>query len=227
MWDLTTAMEIKDVRALGGPTEEELLELLDHLYLQGSESSRVDRPLGGRVGPFCGSLPRQPPPPLPPTKPLPHEAEPSPLAQGHASHPRFQRGPTPQATGPTPPRRGSFVERCQELAGGAEGGRRSLAVCSELESRLGLRAAFSPSSSSQRRAGLPSSVSPTPSPFSSAPAVVSPIRSLGSSSPQNLIGSPDAIPSPEATPSPDASTNQSPVSGPPTSPKPPMNETSF
>ncbi|XP_034721374.1 BTB/POZ domain-containing protein KCTD3-like, partial [Etheostoma cragini] len=36
MWDLTTAMEIAgkvDIRALGGPTEEELLELLDQCDL--------------------------------------------------------------------------------------------------------------------------------------------------------------------------------------------------
>uniref|UniRef100_UPI003AAE8B85 SH3KBP1-binding protein 1 n=1 Tax=Centroberyx gerrardi TaxID=166262 RepID=UPI003AAE8B85 len=307
MWDLTTAMEIAgkvDIRALGGPTEEELLELLDQcdlaltrtpdstprastcsLLSQLSETFRTERLHGGggRGGSMCGSLPRQAPPPVPLAKPLrdpglsagPGAGPPPPAGLGaaycHSSNPSPSPGPGPGLTqvlsqaslahsgSPRPSRnldrerdgmgsvrRGSFVERCQELAKGSEaagagpeGGRRSLAVCSELEARLGLRTAtaFSSgrlavgtpsssssslslsSSSSHRRAAPTSQLSP-------APAVVSPTRSQTPVSPRRGTGSSpaDVPPSPESPANPDSPAA---AAGPPTSPKPPMNETSF
>ncbi|KAE8294852.1 SH3KBP1-binding protein 1 [Larimichthys crocea] len=101
MWDLTTAMDIAgkvDIRALGGPTEEELLELLDQcdlaltrtpdstprastcsLHSQLSDGFRPERlhaageygsgPSGSSAS-LYGSLPRQAPPPVPLTKPI-------------------------------------------------------------------------------------------------------------------------------------------------------------
>ncbi|KAM9317550.1 SH3KBP1-binding protein 1 isoform 2-T2 [Pholidichthys leucotaenia] len=239
MWDLTTAMEIAgkvDIRALGGPTEEELLELLDQcdlaltrtpdstprastcsLHSQLSDAFRLERPHSaagrppGSSSSTCGSLPRQAPPH---TRPGP---SPRPLR--------------PQDRDWGSVRRGSFVERCQELAkgseaassglAGVEGVRRSLAVCSELEARFGLRtppsfsippssACPSPGMSSPHRRATPTfPTSPTPS-----QTPVSPRRAATSTaSPSNGAASPE---SPE---------NQS--SGPPTSPKPQMNETSF
>lgn len=143
-------------------------------------------------------------------------------------------------------RRGSFVERCQErakgseAAGGAgpEGMRRSLAVCSELEARLGLRTptTFTVSPGGRLAGGAPvspsmassSSVSnrratPT-SPISPASTVSSPTRSQAPVSPRRGAGSSPA----DVPPSPDSPANpDSPAAGPPTSPKPPMNETSF
>ncbi|XP_066560039.1 SH3KBP1-binding protein 1 [Amia ocellicauda] len=99
MWDLTTAMEIAgktDSKAFGGPTEEELLQLLDQCDLAltrtpdmspaasfthsatprnstcslQSQSSDLSRERGGvrGAGPFVGTLSRQPPP-MPLSKP--------------------------------------------------------------------------------------------------------------------------------------------------------------
>ncbi|KAM4627339.1 SH3KBP1-binding protein 1 isoform 1-T1 [Polymixia lowei] len=305
MWDLTTAMEIAgkvDIRALGGPTEEELLELLDQcdlaltrtpdstprastcsLHSQMSESSRSERlygAAGGRGGPFCGSLPRQVPPPVPLAKPpreqgLSAGAGPGlqtpTLASSHGPGPNPNPNPSPilglapglsQAGSPRPARppdrereregpgsvrRGSFVERCQELAKGSEaaggsglgvavgseGMRRSLAVCSELETRLGLRnpGMFSVSPSGHFTFGTSSSQSssshrrvPPTSPVSPAPPAVSPTRLQTPVSPRHATGSSSS----DVPPSPEGSTNpDSPSSAPPTSPKPPMNETSF
>lgn len=278
MWDLTTAMEIAgkvDIRALGGPTEEELLELLDQcdlaltrtpdstprastcsLHSQFSDVFRLERLhlAGGRAAgtsgssaSLCGSLPRQAPPPVPLAKPARDSA--------HSAGP-----PLPTASSPRPlrqpdrdwgsVRRGSFVERCQELAKGSEavansgfcvppasdGVRRSLAVCSELEARFGLRTptTFSVSPGARHSPGTPSSsplsnpsqrrTTPT-SPTSPAPTAVSPTRSQTPVSPRRgAAASPaDVAASPESPASPDSSA----AAGPPTSPKPHMNETSF
>ncbi|KAM9359405.1 SH3KBP1-binding protein 1 [Symphorus nematophorus] len=301
MWDLTTAMDIAgkvDIRALGGPTEEELLELLDQcdlaltrtpdstprastcsLHSQLSDGFRTERlhSAGGRgaagasgsSASLCGSLPRQAPPPVPLNKPvrdptlsagpqtlaIPAHSPSSPAqtASPRLRHPDREWGSV---------RRGSFVERCQELAkgseaaassgfgmaAGSEGVRRSLAVCSELEARFGLRtpttfsvsptarhspgtpsslsSTLSSSSSSHRRATPTSPTSPAPPP----PPAASPIRSQAPVSPRRgaAAASPPTSPadvqaSPESAVSPDSPAS----TGPPTSPKPHMNETSF
>ncbi|XP_052387964.1 SH3KBP1-binding protein 1 [Carassius gibelio] len=241
-WDLTTAMEIAgkvDIKALGGPTEEELLELLDQcdlaltrtpdmspaaslthssrnsmcsLQSQFSESARA---AGGFRGPvsLTGSLPRQAPL-VPLSKPQLGLSQAS-LVSGSSREKDLASI-----------RRGSFVERCQERAkssdtAGLDAGRRSLAVCSELEARLGLRMqpAFSaltpsssPSSSSMRRPAL----SPAPSPLS-------PARSQTPVSPRRPLTSPTSeSPSNQNVPE-----QESPASSSSTSPKPHMNETSF
>uniref|UniRef100_A0AAX7T493 BTB domain-containing protein n=1 Tax=Astatotilapia calliptera TaxID=8154 RepID=A0AAX7T493_ASTCA len=214
MWDLTTAMEIAgkvDIRALGGPTEEELLELLDQCDL---------------------ALTRTP-------DSTPRTSSPRPLR--HLDRDK-ECGSV---------RRGSFVERCQELAKGSEaavsvgfppgseGIRRSLAVCSELEAKFGLRTppTFTVPPAARHSPGPPSSLSSSPlssslhrrtspaSPPSPASAAVSPTRSQASVSPRhNTAASPvDSSGTPESPPGPDSPT----PSGPPTSPKPHMNETSF
>uniref|UniRef100_A0A3Q3WDK2 BTB domain-containing protein n=1 Tax=Mola mola TaxID=94237 RepID=A0A3Q3WDK2_MOLML len=229
MWDLTTAMDIAG-RGAGGALSASL----------------------------CGSLPRQAPPPVPPGKPFRDpglSAGPAPGSQtltipayAHTSSPRPRR---PDRDGSV--RRGSFVERCQELAKGSEaaagsgfgvlvgseGVRRSLAVCSELEARFGLRtpntfsvmpgARHSPatpsssssqlfSSSSHQRATPTSPTSPAP------PPAVSPSRSQVPVSARRSSAAPpaDVPPSSES-----AAGSDSPASGPPSSPKPHMNETSF
>uniref|UniRef100_A0AAZ3SXM7 BTB/POZ domain-containing protein KCTD3 n=1 Tax=Oncorhynchus tshawytscha TaxID=74940 RepID=A0AAZ3SXM7_ONCTS len=283
MWDLTTAMEIAgkvDIRALGGPTEEELLELLDQcdlaltrtpdmspaasfthsstprastssLQSQLSESSRERGTRGGvsNSGPFSGSLPRQAPP-VPLTKPRdmnlsmvglglqPHHSGLSQASLGSSGSPRPSRTALQDRDrdgGMGSLRRGSFVERCQELAkvsdsaGGAEvGTRRSLAACSELEARLGLRTpasfsippAASPASSLSSSLRRPQPTSPSPAPAT----IVSPTRSQTPVSPRRADTSPTTeAPPPEAA----AATPESSSPVPPTSPKPPMNETSF
>ncbi|XP_068559893.1 SH3KBP1-binding protein 1 [Cebidichthys violaceus] len=304
MWDLTTAMEIAgkvDIRALGGPTEEELLELLDQcdlaltrtpdstprastcsLHSQLTDVFRMERlhSAGARGGgasgssaSLCGSLPRQAPPPAPLTKPLVRDSAlcgPQILNIPAYAH-NSASAHNSQTASPRPPRhldrdrewgsvrRGSFVERCQELAKGSEaaagsgfgvpagleGSRRSLAVCTELEARFGLRTptTFSVSPGARHSPGTPSSMSsssPSPlSPLSSsmshrrttatpptspAPAAVSPSRSSAPASPRrgDATSPVDDPASPESPASPD-----SPATGPPTSPKPHMNETSF
>ncbi|XP_043120903.1 SH3KBP1-binding protein 1 isoform X1 [Puntigrus tetrazona] len=240
MWDLTTAMEIAgkvDIKALGGPTEEELLELLDQcdlaltrtpdmspaaslthssrtsmcsLQSQFSEMSRAAVGFRGPV-PLTGSLPRQAP--LVPLSKPPHLG----LSQSSLA----------SSDGLGSIRRGSFVERCQERAkssdaAGLDGGRRSLAVCNELEARLGLRAQppFStpPSSSSAAAMRRPASAAPSP-----APSPLSPARSQTPSSPRRPLTSPTGeSPSNESAPG-----QESPASASSTSPKPHMNETSF
>uniref|UniRef100_A0A8C4GZC8 BTB/POZ domain-containing protein KCTD3 n=1 Tax=Dicentrarchus labrax TaxID=13489 RepID=A0A8C4GZC8_DICLA len=245
MWDLTTAMDIAGGRGPAGAS--------------GSSAS------------LCGSLPRQAPPPVPLTKPIRDSglsAGPQSLAipaYGHNSSSNQTASPRParhleREWGSV--RRGSFVERCQELAkgseaaagsgfgvpAGSEGVRRSLAVCSELEARFGLRTpttfsvspgarhspgtpsslSSSPLSSSHRRATPTSPTSPAPSP---APAV-SPTRSQAPVSPRrSATASPaDDSASPESPASPDsaaAAAAAAAAAGPSTSPKPHMNETSF
>ncbi|KAM6959297.1 SH3KBP1-binding protein 1 [Aplochiton taeniatus] len=228
MWDLTTAMEIAgkvDVRALGGPTEEELLELLDQCDLaltrtpdSTPRASTCRYTGGGGGGMFSGSLPRQPPVMLskPPRDPALSGGLGPPLSlsqvsvcsssHAHGSSPRPLCVPH-DATGS--PRRGSFVERCQERAKvsevtaglGSEGGRRSLALCSDLEARLALRS-------------LPSNTSSS-----------SPSSSSSSASHRRLTSTSPGAANQE---NPEGAANQeSLASGPPTSPKPPMNETSF
>ncbi|KAM8905310.1 SH3KBP1-binding protein 1 [Spinachia spinachia] len=291
MWDLTTAMEIAgkvDIRALGGPTEEELLELLDQcdlaltrtpdstprastcsLHSQLTDVFRMDRlqsaagPRGGGGGALgstatlCGSLPRQAPPPAPHTKPVRDPAicgMPTLNIPAYAPTHSHSRTGSPRPSRPPDRdrewgsvRRGSFVERCQELAKGSEmaagsgfgvpsgleGVRRSLAVCTELEARFGLRTptTFSVSPGARHSPGapppIPSASSPltsslsdrktTPtSPTSSAAAAVSPSRSSAPASPADAPSSPESLAGSESS-----------APGPPTSPKPHMNETSF
>ncbi|XP_061538187.1 SH3KBP1-binding protein 1 [Phycodurus eques] len=295
MWDLTTAMEIAgkvDIRALGGPTEEELLELLDQCDLALTrtpdstprtstcslssslcEGLRADRICssgrgggggGGRVeagggsSSLCGGLPRQAPPSAPIAKSVPSSGPPPSFAFAaygpqrlSGSSPRLRRqaecgwarggGLGERECGWA--RRGSFVERCQELAkgsetgvGGAESGRRSLAVCSELEARFGLR------TPAPRRphSGAPSSLTPSPqggtpaaptSPAGAASGSTGPTRSQTAASgrrnaaPVSPVASPssDAAPSPESPPGADSASAAAPTTG----PKAHMNETSF
>ncbi|KAM6987753.1 SH3KBP1-binding protein 1 isoform 1-T2 [Tautogolabrus adspersus] len=316
MWDLTTAMEIAgkvDIRALGGPTEEELLELLDQcdlaltrtpdstprastcsLHSQLSDAFRSERhhSSGGRGGggasgssaSLCGSLPRHAPPPVPLTKPNRDSALSPGPGSGPSAGPQNLAFPGPAFThnpssSPRPHRhldrewgsvrRGSFVERCQELAkgseaaggsgfgvsAGSEGVRRSIAVCSELEARFGLRtpttfsvtpgarhslgtpSSTTSSSSSQRRTTPTSPTSPAPPPPPPPPPpAVSPTRSQAPVSPRRSaapspLSSPGTSPadvtvSPENPASPDSPSTAPPTAA-PTSPKPHMNETSF
>ncbi|XP_034459464.1 SH3KBP1-binding protein 1-like [Hippoglossus hippoglossus] len=287
MWDLTTAMEIAgkvDIRALGGPTEEELLELLDQcdlaltrtpdstprastcsLHSQFTDGFRTERlhSAGGRgagapgsAAYLYGSLPRQVPPPMPLAKPLRDAV----LSSGAGPQILAVPGPTysHSSTGSPRPhrhpdgdrewggvRRGSFVERCQELAkgseaaacsgfgvlAGSEGTRRSLAVCSELEARFVLRTptTFSVSPGARHSPGSPlSSLSPSPlssssshrkvtptSPTSPTPCAVSPTRSQTPVSPRR-----SAAPSPTDIPaSPESPTSPDhPSTGPPAGP---------
>lgn len=217
------------------------------------------------ASPF-GSLPRQAPPPVLLAKPglqagpgtgLQTPAVPmSSYTHGSTSNPNHSASPRPmrhqdreREWGSV--RRGSFVERCQELAKGSEaacgpgfsvpagleGGRRSLAVCSELESRFGLRAptTFSVSPGARHSPGTPSSLSspssssshrratPT-SPTNPAPAAVSPSRCQTPVSPRHSNAASPASPG-DVPASPESPA--SPPTAPPTSPKPHMNETSF
>lgn len=238
------------------------------LHSQLSDAFRTEhlRSMGGGRGAaggsgssasLYGSLPRQAPPPIPFAKP----------AREGGLSPGLQQGPSyptcSQTSSPRPlrhldrdkecgsVRRGSFVERCQELAKGSEaavsvgfppgseGIRRSLAVCSELEAKFGLRTppTFTVPPAARHSPGPPSSLSSSPissslhrrtspaSPPSPASAAVSPTRSQASVSPRhNTAASPvDSSGTPESPPGPDSPT----PSGPPTSPKPHMNETSF
>ena len=216
-------------------------------------------------GPFSGSLPR-PAPPVPLSKPRDGGLG---VLGGLGLHPQHlglsQASLTSGNGSPRPPRmapqdrereagamgslrRGSFVERCQELAKGTEvgpggeGSRRSLAGFPDLEARRGLRtpSSFSsgPASSASPRSPSPSSPSsstpgssgpsqrsrPSASSPSPAPAGLSPIRSQTPVSPRRIESPPieEALPPSEVSASP-----ESPPSAPPTSPKPPMNETSF
>lgn len=247
------------------------------LHSQLSDGCRTERlhSAGGRgvAGAYgssaslCGSLPRQTPPPIPLTKPAPREPS---LSSGLGAGPQTLAIPSPVYTLSSTPsprsqrhldsrhrecgsvRRGSFVERCQELAkgseaavgpgfgvlAGSEGVRRSLAVCSELEARFSHRTptTFSVSPSARHSPETPSSLSSsllsssssqrraTPSsPTSPSPSAVSPPRSQTPVSPHHgTAASADVPTSPERATSPD-----SPATAPPTSPKPHMNETSF
>ncbi|XP_061682914.1 SH3KBP1-binding protein 1 isoform X2 [Syngnathoides biaculeatus] len=279
MWDLTTAMEIAgkvDIRALGGPTEEELLELLDQCDLaltrtpdstprtstcslssglsEGLRADRIyssggGRGLGGRVevgggaSSLCGGLPRQ----APPSAALAKSSGPPPPSAAYgpqrlsSSSPRPRRqaecgwargGGVSERESGWARGRGSFVERCQELAkgsepGAAESGRRSLPVCSELEARFGLR------TPAPRRphAGAPLSLMPSPQGGAPAGAASASTGPMGSQTPASgrrdrTPGSPAASPSSDATASPESSDG---VSGAPpkTGAKAHMNETSF
>uniref|UniRef100_A0A6Q2XN30 Potassium channel tetramerisation-type BTB domain-containing protein n=1 Tax=Esox lucius TaxID=8010 RepID=A0A6Q2XN30_ESOLU len=279
MWDLTTAMEIAgkvDIRALGGPTEEELLELLDQCDLaltrtpdmspaaSFTHSSTPRASTCSSSGPFSFSMPRQAPPvtlakprdvaglALPTHhlglsqaslsssgSPRPGCPTPQDRVSGSGSPRTRNASPQDRDSGVGGVRRGSFVERCQELAkvsdsgvGADGGGRRSLAVCNELEARLGLRTLASlsvppadssvplPSTTSLSSPRRPPPNSPSPAPG----AAVSPTRSLTPVSPRCAGTSPAAdVPASDAT----AANPESPSSASPISPKPPMNETSF
>ncbi|KAI2653836.1 SH3KBP1-binding protein 1 [Labeo rohita] len=275
MWDLTTAMEIAgkvDIKALGGPTEEELLELLDQcdlaltrtpdmspaaslthssrnsmcsLHSQFSENGRAASGFRAPI-PLNGSLPRQAPL-IPFSKPRelpPHLGlSQSSLASNGSNSPHpgrtlLEREKDRDGLGSI--RRGSFVERCQERAkcsdtAGLDGGRRSLAVCSELEARLGLRmpSSFSalpaaclstPSSlSSSSSAAAASMRRPAPTAPSPAPSPLSPARSQTPTSPRRPVTSPTS----ESPSNENVTGQESPASSSSTSPKPHMNETSF
>lgn len=297
MWDLTTAMEIAgkvDIRALGGPTEEELLELLDQcdlaltrtpdstprastcsLHSQLGDSIRTERlhsTGGGRAAGASGSLaslysyvPGQAPPPALLNKPGFSGAPSAGLhtlafpAYGHSSTPSCHQAASPRPSRHTDRdrewgsiRRGSFVERCQELAKGSEaaggsgfvlpvgseGIRRSLAACNELEARFGKSpTTFTVSPGARHSPGTSQSASPSPlpsssshrratptSPASPAATTASPSRTQAPVSPRRstAVSAADVPASSESPVSPD-----SPAPGPPTSPKPHMNETSF
>ncbi|TSR87314.1 SH3KBP1-binding protein 1 [Bagarius yarrelli] len=105
------------------------------------------------------------------------------------------------------PRRGSFVERCQERA--------KISDIAGTEARLGLRPQVS--SSASRR--------PAPSaPSHASSSSLSPIRSQTPTSPRREPTLPVGEATPPAKPGPKP---ESPTSPPPPSPKPHMNETSF
>uniref|UniRef100_A0A8C9UZA8 BTB/POZ domain-containing protein KCTD3 n=1 Tax=Scleropages formosus TaxID=113540 RepID=A0A8C9UZA8_SCLFO len=170
---------------------------------------KVDTTGGQAVGPFFGSLPRQNPPVS--------LNKPRDMGLGGASLSSTCSTRPPQGT-----LERSFVERCQELAKsselvGPEGGRRSLAVCSELEARFSLR---TPSSfSSTASAASPSlhkmgTSAPNPAPAASA------ARSQPPSSPRQASSS-------ETSPNHASATADIPASTSSISSKPPMNETSF
>ncbi|KAL0168675.1 hypothetical protein M9458_036897, partial [Cirrhinus mrigala] len=119
------------------------------LHSQFSENGRAASGFRAPV-PLTGSLPRQAPL-IPLSKPRelpPHLGlSQSSLASNGSNSPHPGRTPLEREKdrdGLGSIRRGSFVERCQERAkcsdtAGLDGGRRSLAVCNELEARLGLR----------------------------------------------------------------------------------------
>uniref|UniRef100_A0A8C9TNN2 BTB/POZ domain-containing protein KCTD3 n=1 Tax=Scleropages formosus TaxID=113540 RepID=A0A8C9TNN2_SCLFO len=231
MWDLTTAIEnVGKVDTTGGQCLQLLIEMcypdmkniiyfifFKHIFLifslqsQASENSR-DRSVRA-VGPFFGSLPRQNPPVS--------LNKPRDMGLGGAMG-GLSLSPSCAKDNLAPLRRGSFVERCQELAKsselvGPEGGRRSLAVCSELEARFSLR---TPSSfSSTASAASPSlhkmgTSAPNPAPAASA------ARSQPPSSPRQASSS-------ETSPNHASATADIPASTSSISSKPPMNETSF
>lgn len=222
------------------------------LHSQVSESLRAERlhlaggrgaaGVSGSSASLCGSLPRQATPPVPPSKPLRDLG----LLVGPAFGPQtLAVPPYTHNSPPAPPpssacgrpegdgcvRRGSFVERCQERAKGSEAVgvatesvRRSLAVCSELEARFGLRtpATFSTSPGPRPSPGTPSSSRNRPaatSPSSPAPpASVSPSRTHSAASSPH--GAPPSAEEPGSAEGPAAPEG-------PASPKPHMNETSF
>uniref|UniRef100_A0A7N9B264 BTB domain-containing protein n=1 Tax=Mastacembelus armatus TaxID=205130 RepID=A0A7N9B264_9TELE len=237
MWDLTTAMEIAGKVDIRGQT-------LQMTQRYGSMSAPPPVPLS-KPGLFAG----------PGTSPQTFAIS----MAGYTHSSTSSRHPIPS---PQPSRhmerdrewgsvrRGSFVERCQELAKGSEatggsgfvvpagpeGMRRSLAVCSELESRFGMKTptTFSVSPGNRHSPGAPLPLSSSPlsscssphratptSPTNLAPTTVTPTRFHTPVSPRHgAAASTGEVPaSPE---SPD-----SPPAGPPTSPKPHMNETSF
>ncbi|GAA6106629.1 SH3KBP1-binding protein 1 isoform X1 [Tachysurus ichikawai] len=232
MWDLTTAMEIAakvDIKALGGPTEEELLELLDQcdlaltrtpdmspavslthssrnstcsLQSQSSESARVS------VSGVRGVTPPRPQQAFMRTRDIPSHLglSMSSLSSNMSERERErQQDRERDRDGLFGPRRGSFVERCQERA--------KISDITGAEARLCLR----PQLSSASRRPAPAA------PSHASSSNLSPIRSQTPTSPRRG----PMLPAGEATP-PDAGLKpESPSSPPATSPKPHMNETSF
>uniref|UniRef100_A0A671K5Q8 BTB/POZ domain-containing protein KCTD3 n=1 Tax=Sinocyclocheilus anshuiensis TaxID=1608454 RepID=A0A671K5Q8_9TELE len=175
----------------------------------------IGRAAGGFRGPapLTGSLPRQ-----------------APLVPLSKPHLGLSQSSLASSDGLGSIRRGSFVERCQERAkssdtAGLDAARRSLAVCSELEARLGLRmqSPFSTPSSSSSSAAAASVRKPASAAPSPAPSPLSPARSQTPTSPRRPLTSPTSeSPSNENVPG-----QESPASSSSTSPKPHMNETSF
>ncbi|KAG2469291.1 SHKB1 protein, partial [Polypterus senegalus] len=280
MWDLTTAMELcnkTDIQVLGGPTEEEVLKLLDQCDLTvtrtpdmspavsfahsatprsstcslQSQSSDCSRDRSARNGNnFLANAPRSTlPPPLNKQRDLTFMATISTAAyhpQSASSHMSLNSGSSPRA--PRFPsefgssdmklrgsgnerrvevdgkvlssqgvRRGSFVERCQELAKSTEYShmdpRRSIAVSSDLESRYGIRdPSISTTQGRKNRASSPAPESKTQPPVSPRkPATAAAAASETSESPSSPTSRP---------PSSSGSSTAA-------SPKPKINETSF
>ncbi|KAI5098287.1 SH3KBP1-binding protein 1, partial [Silurus meridionalis] len=247
MWDLTTAMEIAakvDIKgniltcvclcaALGGPTEEELLELLDQcdlaltrtpdmspaaslthssrnstcsLQSQSNESARVGPP-----GARGATLPRPQQAFLRMRDIPPHlGVSMSSLSSntGEREKDRHQERERDR-DGLFAPRRGSFVERCQERA--------KISDFAGTEARLGLRPHLSSSASRWPSPAVPCHASSSNLSTNRSQTPISPRRGqtllVGETTP------PDAGPKAESP--------KSPSSPPPTSPKPHMNETSF
>ncbi|XP_058860854.1 SH3KBP1-binding protein 1 [Acipenser ruthenus] len=285
MWDLTTAMKIAgktEVQDVGGPSEEELLQLLDQcdlaltrtpdmspatsfthsatprastcsLQSQSSDCSR-DRSPRTTVPLLDHAAPR-PAPPVPLSKPRdrsfvgmggglalhPHVGS-SQASLSSGGSPRIHRvqpdtvGTEVRLRGPERRlpseeeakaqgvRRGSFVERCQELAKSTDyshlDSRRSMVASSELEARLGMRSPGSLPATQVRK------VAPVPSPVPSlrAQPQTSPRRVTTSTPSETSDDTPSSSPtrpaSSSASPNP---ANQQPAA----SPKPKLNETSF
>ncbi|XP_028652293.1 SH3KBP1-binding protein 1 isoform X1 [Erpetoichthys calabaricus] len=280
MWDLTTAMELcnkTDIQAvLGGPTEEEVLKLLDQCDLTvtrtpdmspavsfahsatprsstcslQSQSSDCSRDRSARNGNnFLATAPRSTlPPPLNKQRDLMFMAAISPAAhhpQSASSHTSLNSGSSPRA--PRFPsefgsldmklrgsggerrvegdgkvlssqgvRRGSFVERCQELAKSTEYShmdpRRSIAVSSDLESRYGIRdQSISATQGRKNRAPSPALESKTQPPVSPRKPATAAAASETSESPSSPTSRPPSTSGSSTT----------------ASPKPRINETSF
>uniref|UniRef100_A0A8C6K8Y5 SH3KBP1 binding protein 1 n=1 Tax=Nothobranchius furzeri TaxID=105023 RepID=A0A8C6K8Y5_NOTFU len=258
MWDLTTAMEIAgkvDIRALGGPTEEELLELLDQCDLALTRTpDSTPRASTCRYksnlcleGFTCSHVMSFP---VSAAFTLSSAMGSGPIGSSQQE----DKGDTGSV------RRGSFVERCQELAKGSEvtvssgfgaspwseGVRRSVAVCSDLESRLHLRTptSFTVSPGVRHSPGTPPPPSSSPlasssshrrapptSPTSPASTATSPTRSSTPAAPRRSAAA--SPPPPSLSSSSSSSPLESPASpdgtgtGAAASPKPHMNETSF
>ncbi|XP_053710235.1 SH3KBP1-binding protein 1 [Synchiropus splendidus] len=213
MWDLTTAMEISgkvDIRALGGPTEEELLELLDHcdvtltrtpdntprastcsLLMDSLRSERCTSwaPTGfaSSASSLCGSLPRHTP-----SKPAGDFADPTSPAGPVCAHP-----------GARLVRHWEELAKGQGSAGPGGDGARS-GTCHQLEPQFGRRT--HPSMTLATSLSPPGGAGQPPPSSPSLPATPSP--------PYTPPCAPAVAEGPD-TPTPASS------------PKPHMNETSF
>ncbi|MGH0155582.1 UNVERIFIED_CONTAM: hypothetical protein FKN15_073205 [Acipenser sinensis] len=285
MWDLTTAMKIAgktEVQDVGGPSEEELLQLLDQCDLAltrtpdmspatsfthsatprastcslQSQSSDCCRDRSPRTTvPLLDHAAPRPAPPVPLSKPRDRSFVG--MGGGLALHPHIgssqaslssggsprthrvqpdtvgtevrlrgpeRRLPSEEETKAQGVRRGSFVERCQELAKSTDyshlDSRRSMVASSELEARLGMRSPGSLPAAQVRK------VVPVPSPVPSlrAQPQTSPRRVTTSTPSETSDDTPSSSPtrpaSSSASPNP---ANQQPAA----SPKPKLNETSF
>ncbi|RXM35301.1 SH3KBP1-binding protein 1 [Acipenser ruthenus] len=273
MWDLTTAMKIAgktEVQDVGGPSEEELLQLLDQCDLAltrtpdmspatsftHSATPRASTCRSPRTTvPLLDHAAPRPAPPVPLSKPRDRSFVG--MGGGLALHPHIGSSQASLSSGGSPRihrvqpdtvgtevrlrgperrlpseeeakaqgvRRGSFVERCQELAKSTDyshlDSRRSMVASSELEARLGMRSPGSLPATQVRK------VAPVPSPVPSlrAQPQTSPRRVTTSTPSETSDDTPSSSPtrpaSSSASPNP---ANQQPAA----SPKPKLNETSF